>query len=134
MSFACSKCGLCCKNPVIAQTCPELDRGDGICIYLMDDNTCAIYDSRPDYCRLDVLYENSYADKMTKDEFYKWYSKNVCAVLETHGKELEKQRQLYKWSNMVYDGEITIEDVPTEFRKEVERYVINRKEFNKWVR
>lgn len=32
---------------------PELDRGDGACIHLTDDNQCSIYDDRPDFCRLD---------------------------------------------------------------------------------
>lgn len=31
---------------------PELDRGDGICKNLAEDNTCRIYDDRPDYCRV----------------------------------------------------------------------------------
>lgn len=32
---------------------PELDRGDGACINLTEDNLCSIYEDRPDFCRLD---------------------------------------------------------------------------------
>jgi Fe-S-cluster containining protein len=31
---------------------PELDRGDGACINLTEDNLCSIYEDRPDFCRL----------------------------------------------------------------------------------
>ncbi len=33
-------------------THPELDRGDGACINLTEDNLCSIYEDRPDFCRL----------------------------------------------------------------------------------
>jgi len=31
---------------------PELDRGDGACKHLTEDNLCSIYEDRPDFCRL----------------------------------------------------------------------------------
>ena len=34
---------------------PELDRGDGACINLTKDNLCSIYETRPDFCRLNPL-------------------------------------------------------------------------------
>lgn len=50
MAFECWKCGACCR--FIGFTSPALDRGDKACINLLEDNTCAIYESRPDVCRL----------------------------------------------------------------------------------
>ncbi len=31
----------------------HLDRGDGVCRHLTDDNLCAIYETRPKECRID---------------------------------------------------------------------------------
>lgn len=126
MSFNCSKCGLCCKNPMIANVCPELDRGDGVCIHLRDDNTCDIYDTRPDYCRIDFSYSNYFSDKMSLDEFYQWYEVNICNLLQTNGAELERYRQLNVFTEKLYAGEIEAAEVPEELREEVERRVANR--------
>ncbi len=50
MAFECWKCGACCK--LAGFKAPELDRGDGACIHLTDDNLCSIYENRPDICVL----------------------------------------------------------------------------------
>jgi len=55
MSFDCSKCGACCR---VVGALPEMsayDRGDGACKHLTDDNRCAIYETRPLLCRVDVM-------------------------------------------------------------------------------
>lgn len=45
---ACQRCGTCCVAPDIS----TLNKGVGErCRYLLDNGTCADYDSRPDVCR-----------------------------------------------------------------------------------
>lgn len=54
MSFACTRCGACCR---VVGAIPEMhayDRGDGACRHLTDENACAIYEERPALCRVDV--------------------------------------------------------------------------------
>ena len=34
-------------------------RADGACIHLDEDNTCKIYETRPDACRVDVMAEKN---------------------------------------------------------------------------
>ena len=48
----------------------EFDRGDGVCKYLTDDKKCAIYEERPDLCRIDKMYEVYYKKYFSKKEFY----------------------------------------------------------------
>jgi len=48
----------------------EFDRGDGVCKYLTDDRKCAIYEDRPDICRVDKMYEKVYYKYFSKREFY----------------------------------------------------------------
>jgi len=48
--WECIKCGACCK--LAGLVLPDLDRGDGGCKHLLRDNTCEIYDNRPDICRV----------------------------------------------------------------------------------
>ncbi|MBO6179183.1 MAG: YkgJ family cysteine cluster protein [Selenomonadaceae bacterium] len=52
---------------------PEMkpyNRGDGVCIHLKADNTCAIYEHRPNLCNGKYVYEKYYSDK-TVDEYHK---------------------------------------------------------------
>lgn len=74
--FFCDKCGLCCK--AIDKT---FDRGDGYCKYLTPENTCSIYEDRPDLCRVDKVYDIFYKDKLTKEEYYK-RTKDGCRKLK----------------------------------------------------
>ena len=66
-SFPCSGCGACCRR-VYAFSKEELGewglstKKDGSCINLLDDNSCAIYETRPDICRVDVQAQNSGID------------------------------------------------------------------------
>ena len=52
--WKCTKCGACCKflpGRVPQNVLEELDRGDGTCKWLMTNNSCAIYENRPNVCR-----------------------------------------------------------------------------------
>lgn len=69
-SFNCSRCGACCRNVDLAAETRHLSRGDGVCRNF-DDSTsrCLIYDHRPDICRIDVQYIDTYSAMMSWDHF-----------------------------------------------------------------
>lgn len=71
LMFSCDKCGLCCRRVGQFAYMHEYDRGDGVCKHLTDDNLCAIYDSRPDICNTDKMYERVFASKMSREDFDK---------------------------------------------------------------
>lgn len=83
--FFCDKCGLCCRNIAQVPQLKELDNGQGVCRYLLPNNLCAIYENRPEICRVDVMYERYYKSKMTKTEFYK-INMEVCDWLKNINK------------------------------------------------
>lgn len=62
--FPCTSCGGCCRR---AGHIPEFPRewvlDDKSCALLTADNRCAIYDERPDICRIDVGAELSDMDR-----------------------------------------------------------------------
>jgi Fe-S-cluster containining protein len=66
MSFPCDQCGLCCKA---ASKIGLPTKEDGSCIYL-EDNKCSIYNTRPDICNIDTLFE-VIDHGLTKEEWYK---------------------------------------------------------------
>jgi Fe-S-cluster containining protein len=54
LKFQCSQCGVCCKRAGKSGFMP--DRGDGACIYLTKENTCSIYDTRPELCNMEKMW------------------------------------------------------------------------------
>lgn len=67
--FVCDKCGECCRHLDLSPIYAELNRGDGICRYLVG-NLCSIYAERPLICKVDECYQMFFQDTMTKAEFY----------------------------------------------------------------
>jgi len=68
--FPCHQCGLCCQNVHRSAQTAFLDRGDGTCRhYLAASRQCAIYEQRPDICRVDRQYALNYSQEFTWDEF-----------------------------------------------------------------
>lgn len=59
--WKCTKCGACCH--FVKWFIPDLDRGDGACIYLTPTNECSIYESRPDICRTDKMPPSTEEEK-----------------------------------------------------------------------
>lgn len=82
--FNCDCCGCCCRNVFKSEIYADLDRGDGVCKYLVG-NLCSIYDKRPLFCRIDECYELFFKNHMSLEEYYKLNS-DVCKKL----KELEE--------------------------------------------
>lgn len=78
--FECDKCGACCRNLDKSEIYAELDRGDGICMFLLG-NLCSIYERRPFICRVDECYEKYFKEIMTIEEYYS-KNKEVCNILK----------------------------------------------------
>jgi hypothetical protein len=79
--FECNQCGACCKSIRLSEETIYLDRGDGVCRYFDDNqNTCTIYENRPDICNVRVMYEQRYQHQMNWSEFTK-QNKLACDAL-----------------------------------------------------
>ena len=81
--FKCDCCGECCRNLDKSDLYKELNRGDGVCKFLME-NLCSIYDNRPLLCRIDDSYDIDFKDRYTKEEYYK-LNYEVCKKLQVKG-------------------------------------------------
>ena len=81
--FKCDCCGECCRNLDKSDLYKELNRGDGVCKFLME-NLCSIYDNRPLLCRIDDSYDIYLKDRYTKEEYYK-LNYEVCKKLQVKG-------------------------------------------------
>ena len=59
MEFRCTKCGACCRSVKGIRELEDLGyvMPDGSCVMLLPDNTCHIYETRPDICRVNVMGE-----------------------------------------------------------------------------
>jgi len=69
--FPCSGCGLCCKHIESITELKDYDLGNGVCKHLdVITNSCAIYDSRPDICKVDKMFDMEYHKYFSKKDFY----------------------------------------------------------------
>lgn len=83
--FKCQRCGACCRLVGLSDV-PEIKamvrEGSSECKHLQLDNLCAIYESRPSFCRVDKWYDQfiKQAYGITREE---WYERNykACAHL-----------------------------------------------------
>lgn len=104
MSFPCTGCGLCCRaagvtvmvsrsevasgnlDPLIVETAAfpyEFD-ADGKCENLLDDNSCAVYETRPDICNVARTYEKHYASNQTRQEVYEETAQVCNEMMDYH--------------------------------------------------
>jgi Fe-S-cluster containining protein len=60
----------------------------GGCGHLLPDNTCKIYNSRPDICNVNTMWKNKYSLVMSWDEYAK-LSEEMCKLLV----EIDSNRQ-----------------------------------------
>lgn len=80
--FECDCCGLCCMHLDMSLLYSDLDRGDGICIYLdCKSHLCTIYEDTPIKCNIDATYDLFFREKMSKEEFYQ-LNYQVCMQLK----------------------------------------------------
>lgn len=78
--FQCDRCGKCCRNLKLSALYSDLDRGDGVCKYLVD-NLCSIYETRPLKCRIDESYQMFFSEQITKEEYYR-LNYESCSILK----------------------------------------------------
>ena len=76
MPFNCDRCSKCCENVGWNRLLPSTN---GICDYLID-GLCSIYETRPEYCRVDDSYHN-WEHLMTIEQYYK-ANEEVCNKLK----------------------------------------------------
>lgn len=63
---------MCCRNVNLSEKTQHLDNGNGVCKHLDDASSkCTIYDSRPEICRVDLQFKNTYSKIYTWNEFVK---------------------------------------------------------------
>lgn len=79
--FDCKKCGQCCRNIGKTGLLKEFENEKGECIHLTENNLCDIYESRPDICNVEKMFELFFKDKMTYDE-YLTENYKACAKLQ----------------------------------------------------
>jgi Fe-S-cluster containining protein len=57
-SFPCTQCGICCRHIDRAPQLAAFDLGGGVCRHLdPKTNLCKIYESRPQICRVEEMFE-----------------------------------------------------------------------------
>lgn len=79
--FNCWMCGACCHFCNIVPELKHFDRGDGVCINLREDNSCGIYESRPDVCNTRTMWNEHYSKGMTWNQYVD-YSERICVRLD----------------------------------------------------
>lgn len=85
-AFPCNQCGACCKSIRLSTLTDWLDRGDGVCRHFDDEqNTCTIYENRPDVCNVRMMYEQHYQRNLDWSEFIT-INQQACEKLQLNSK------------------------------------------------
>ena len=73
------------RDYLLEQAVKELEDfnlGNGTCKYFnKQNNICLIYETRPDICRVDLMFEKEYYKYYNKEEFYK-LNAQTCNILQ----------------------------------------------------
>jgi Fe-S-cluster containining protein len=86
MIFPCSSCGLCCQNISTIKELKNYDLGNGVCKYFdVLNKSCEIYNSRPEICQIDRMFQIKYNNYFTKEEFYIENAKVCNSLQEQYG-------------------------------------------------
>jgi Fe-S-cluster containining protein len=79
VTFPCSRCGACCRVAGLVEE--SLNRGDGACVHLRGEpggeHSCAVYEDRPDACRVDALKPDTLTDE-------RWHALNLAQCDKLH--------------------------------------------------
>ena len=79
--FECNQCGLCCQNLLLSDLYSELDRGDGICKYFVEETRlCSIYETRPLKCNVNAYYDKFLSKMMSRAQWHK-INRDICYKL-----------------------------------------------------
>ena len=73
-------CGECCRHVGESELYKILDRGDGVCKYLVG-NACSIYKERPPLCRVDDSYELFFSEIYSREDYYR-LNRKACKKLQ----------------------------------------------------
>lgn len=80
--FPCNQCGACCRHVNRARETQFLNRGDGVCRhYQATSHLCAIYDKRPQICRVESQYLLNYQRQYSWQAFIE-LNRKACLILE----------------------------------------------------
>jgi len=94
--FPCTKCGLCCQNITNIKELEEYDLGNGVCKnYDRMTKYCGIYNTRPDICKVDTMFNLVYCKEFTMNEFYIGNAQ-VCNSLQEQNKVDKSFRVIIK--------------------------------------
>lgn len=85
MKFPCKKCGLCCKHLELIPELKNYDSGNGRCVYLLNNNLCAIYEHRPNICNVNKMYELVYSKQMSLKEYIQCNLKGCEVIRQEYG-------------------------------------------------
>jgi Fe-S-cluster containining protein len=80
--FNCTKCGACCRLvPDELLKFHKLPRAEnGGCGHLLSDNTCGIYNERPDICNVQTMYYKFHHENISLEDYFK-LSEDSCKLL-----------------------------------------------------
>ncbi len=80
--FPCTSCGICCQNISLIEELKDLDIGNGTCKhYNVHNLKCDIYETRPNICRVDKMFDLEYNKYFSENEFYILNAK-ICNELQ----------------------------------------------------
>jgi Fe-S-cluster containining protein len=81
-AFPCNNCGACCKSIRLSPLTDWLDRGDGVCKHFDENqNTCTIYENRPEICNVRTMYEKHYKTEFDWSNFVAVNQKSCVELL-----------------------------------------------------
>ena len=84
--FSCDACGICCRHINGIKELGNFMLDDGSCVNLdKTSNLCKIYETRPQICRIDEMYEAKFKRYFSKEAFYE-LNENAC----------KKSKEIYK--------------------------------------
>lgn len=87
--FPCTSCGLCCQNISKIKNLKNYDLGNGICKYFNSiDNSCKIYNKRPDICSVDIMFKIKYKQYFTEKIFYMENAKSCNYLQKKYGLDI----------------------------------------------
>ena len=80
--FPCNACGLCCLRVNKSVETAFLDRGDGVCRHLNEQqHLCTIYDKRPLVCRVTDYYQENLSSEISWETFVE-LNVQICNELQ----------------------------------------------------
>jgi len=84
--FPCTNCGLCCQNIHHVEELKAFDLGNRTCQHFNPQNNgCNIYNTRPNICRVDTMFNLKYHKEFSQEEFYRLNAKACNNLQEAYG-------------------------------------------------